>query len=145
MRFVTHKEDNFAVKALSILQQKGYPVKVLTGEEYAQEIDVVLFSVDGNKRVHFPNRHSRLAAHRLIQSGVIPRWASASLYPVAIRQHPNPKYQATFAEAILKLGARYKRWFSGVSKTSCPWGSEPTGDYIPNFKDWQEKSPSFND
>ena len=145
MRFVTHKEDNFAVKALSILQQKGYPVKVLTGEEYAQEIDVVLFSVDKDERVHFPNRHSRLAAHRLIQSGAVPWWASTSLYPVAIRKHPNSRCQATFADAISKVAVRYTRWFSGIAKTSCPWGCEPTGDYVPAFKDWQRKSLAMVD
>jgi hypothetical protein len=138
--FVTHEEDHFATMALAILEQRGYPVRVLTGEEYAQEEDVVLFSTDGNEKVRYPNRHSRLAAHRLLQSGIVPGWALTSLYPVAIRKHPNPKCQATFEDAILRLAARYNRWFSGIAHSGCPWGCEPTGEYVPAFKDWQRKA-----
>ncbi len=140
---VTHEKDDFAVEALDKFKKRGYPVNVLTDGEYAQPSDLAIFSVNGNGiQINFPGRHSRLAAHRLIEAGVVPEWALSTPYLIAIRKHPNQKTWQTFDSTVKFIGQMYEQWFAGIRNCNCPWGCEPTGDSLSFFTEWQKMNMS---
>ena len=139
-RIVTHETDDFAVSALKTLK-KGRPsieVAFLNGD-HARSTDVAVFTLGKEFMVHFPGRHIRMAAHRLLEAGVVPEWAATTPYLAALRVHPREKTRNSIKEAVSFLADSYAHWFTG-RKCTCPWGCEPEGESLDFFRKWQQKA-----
>ncbi len=137
--FVAHERDSFAIKVLDILRKQGYETKAIDAG-FAGEKDIAIFSLNGNgHKVHFPNRHSRLAAHRLLESGVVPEWASTTPYLACVREHSNDKLKKNIRNSVDQITFLYEEWFAGIRGCACPWGCEPKGYSVEAFSEWESK------
>ena len=136
-RILAHREDNFAVEALKEL--KGYSFEIVENGDYAKSNDVAVFTLKDEdlKKVRFSSRHARMAAHSLIEAGVVPAWASSTMYVVGLRRHPNKKTHNSIKETANYIGKCYAQWFAGM-KCECPWGCKPTGESLEVFRKWQK-------
>lgn len=145
-RIVAHEADKFAVESLNTLK-KGRPsveVRFLEDGEHASANDVAVFTLNGNSDVHFPGKHMRMAAHRLLEAGVVPEWAATTPYLAALRRHPVEKTRKNINEAVKFLAEAYADWFTG-RKCTCPWGCEPEGDSLETFRHWQKRAFEVSD
>ena len=143
--FVAHERDGFAVKVLDILRKQGYETKAIT-DGFAEDKEIAIFSLNGNgHKVHFPNRHSRLAAHRLMEAGVVPEWASTTPYLACVKEHPNEKLKKNIGNSVEQITFLYEEWFAGIRGCSCPWGCEPKGISTEAFSEWENKFFGEND
>lgn len=137
--FVAHERDAFAIKVLDILRKQGYETKAIDAG-FAGEKDIAIFSLNGNgEKVHFPNRHARLAAHRLLEAGVVPEWASATPYLACVKEHPNEKLKKNLKNSVEQITFLYEEWFAGIRGCACPWGCEPKGMSVGAFNEWEGK------
>ncbi len=143
--FVTHESDRLGVDVLRLLEKECAAETFVLGEGgFAGPNDVAIFSLNGkNNELHFPGRHARLSVPRLEEAGIIPPWASMSLYPVCFRQHPNEKTHVTIKETAKTIHRMYVEWFAGISKCECPWGCAPTGDRSETFDNWRKRTLSL--
>ncbi len=137
--FVAHERDVFAIQVLDILRKQGYETKAIDAG-FAGEKDIAIFSLNGNRdKVHFPNRHARLAAHRLIEAGVVPDWATATPYLACVKEHPNEKLKKNLKNSVEQITFLYEEWFAGIRGCACPWGCEPKGSSVEAFNNWEKK------
>ncbi len=137
MLIKVNKKDQIALDVAQRIKKLGYKVEIISDEERVYPGEVAIFSVNNNGDIHFPGKHGRLAAHRLFEAGVVPKWADTP-FVVAFRPHPNPKTSRGIDECIKQFIKSYQEWFAGIRNCACPWGCEPTGEARSAFEQWRK-------
>jgi len=131
--FCTDGSDKIGLEVIEFLGSVGCRVLVLHGEMAPKEAVAVYSEPQPQKWQG--DRHSIMAAYRLLAPKAAPKWAKLTPFRAVFRGNDKD-----LVKAALQLARGYELWLcQRHGQDMPPWGMKPTGHGVEPEPDWQKQ------